>query len=432
LSVEDALKSLDAVQKAEDQLKTINADIKVNADQVQAELNKQTFTITAKVKVDTSAGGGAPIASPFDSTPFGFSRGGPVPSTAPAATPAGYASGGYVFRKPSWSKVPGTGDSDTVPAMLNAGSFVVKKKASQHYGDAIMSRLVRGFASGGPVSSVLTPGAIASVILGGRLPPGFTGNLGGDPELRAVISEASRVMDPLITSAKTLPRSTTGQNLGDYLAAALQLIRNQRDAATARALLDPIEQAAADIKAILDNAHELDIPAVLGLFAPGERGGAFATSRSSALFNLLSSRLIAGRTDGVHFASGGPSGSDTVPAMVTPGEFIVSEPAVRAVSRRFGSGFLGALNSMRIPKVDLDALFAPPPRPAYFASGGYVGGAPSAGATPSAAGGSRDIHVTINANAGDILSKENVRRFIAPVLEDLMKKSGSSRGLNSR
>jgi hypothetical protein len=87
---------------------------------------------------------------------------------------------------------------------------------------------------------------------------------------------------------------------------------------------------------------------------------------------------------------------------------------------------------MRIPKVDLDALFAPPPRPAYFASGGYVGGAPSAGATPSAAGGSRDIHVTINANAGDILSKENVRRFIAPVLEDLMKKSGSSRGLNSR
>jgi phage-related minor tail protein len=66
-----------------------------------------------------------------------------------------FAGGGTVFRRPSWSKVPGVGDADTVPAALPVGSYVVRKAASGYYGDALMSILSRGllaraFGGGGP------------------------------------------------------------------------------------------------------------------------------------------------------------------------------------------------------------------------------------------------------------------------------------------
>jgi hypothetical protein len=372
--------------------------------------------LTASVKLNFLTGGNTDIVLP----PLGLRSGGPVPGIS-AWAPTHYADGGHVvFRRPSWSKVPGTGNRDTVPAMLGAGSFVVKKAASERYGDTTMGRLVQMFAAGG---NVLTPVAIANVLLGGRLPAGFTGALGGDPELRSVISEATRVIQPLLDSAKTLPRSTTGQNYGDFLQAVLELIVNQRDVASARALLDPIEQNAVSIKGALDNAHRLGVPLTLGLFASGERGGRFAGNRPSSFFELASFLLSAGRTGAPHFAEGGPAGTDSVPAMLTPGEFIFRRPAVEAISRIFGGGFLPALNAMKVPKLDLDAALMPP-RPAYMSGGGYVGEAPMR-TQPSAAGASRSISVTVNANPGDILSANNVKRFIVPVLEEAMRKSNT-------
>ena len=58
-------------------------------------------------------------------------------------------------------KVPGVGNKDTVPASLPVGSFVIKKKAANYYGDTILRTLrnrVPAFAKGGAVSAMLTPG----------------------------------------------------------------------------------------------------------------------------------------------------------------------------------------------------------------------------------------------------------------------------------
>src|SRR5207249_2187992 len=49
----------------------------------------------------------------------------------------------------------------------------------------------------------------------------------------------------------------------------------------------------------------------------------------------------------VPYARGGAS-SDTVPAMLTPGEFVISRPAVETITRNFGGGFLDAVNQMRV------------------------------------------------------------------------------------
>ena len=63
--------------------------------------------------------------------------------------PIGFASGGVV---------PGSGNRDTVPAMLTPGEFVVSKKAAQSIGPANLDRMnkkgVQGFAKGGPVGRV--------------------------------------------------------------------------------------------------------------------------------------------------------------------------------------------------------------------------------------------------------------------------------------
>jgi hypothetical protein len=64
-----------------------------------------------------------------------------------------YATGGPVFDAPHWDVVPGTGNTDSVPAGLRPGSFVLRKRATAYYGD-----LLKRFATGGPVPSMLMPG----------------------------------------------------------------------------------------------------------------------------------------------------------------------------------------------------------------------------------------------------------------------------------
>jgi hypothetical protein len=44
-------------------------------------------------------------------------------------------------------------------------------------------------------------------------------------------------------------------------------------------------------------------------------------------------------------AGGGiPGNTDTVPAMLTPGEFVIRRDAVKAIEEKFGKGFLEELN----------------------------------------------------------------------------------------
>ena len=62
------------------------------------------------------------------------------------------------------------------------------------------------------------------------------------------------------------------------------------------------------------------------------------------------------------FTRGGVAGSDSVPAMLTPGEYVVNRSAVS----RFGAGFFEALNNLSMPAQALAQ------RVQGFASGGLV------------------------------------------------------------
>lgn len=70
-----------------------------------------------------------------------------------------FASGGAVsdFPAPRWSTVPGVGNSDSVPAALEPGSFVLRKAAARYYGSSVLD-LIQRFAHGGRVASMLMPG----------------------------------------------------------------------------------------------------------------------------------------------------------------------------------------------------------------------------------------------------------------------------------
>jgi TP901 family phage tail tape measure protein len=65
----------------------------------------------------------------------------------------GLHSGGPVFPRPAWSRVPGLGNEDTVPAALPTGAYVLRQAAARYYGP-----LLQRLASGGLVNTLLTPG----------------------------------------------------------------------------------------------------------------------------------------------------------------------------------------------------------------------------------------------------------------------------------
>jgi TP901 family phage tail tape measure protein len=69
--------------------------------------------------------------------------------------------GGIIQKFASGGVVPGVGNRDTVPAMLNEGDFVIRKSSTQNIGTDVLSSMA-GYAAGGSVSkgvpALLTPG----------------------------------------------------------------------------------------------------------------------------------------------------------------------------------------------------------------------------------------------------------------------------------
>ena len=93
---------------------------------------------------------------------FGFSTGGIVPTPGDSAfigPVVGHATGGLISG-------PGTGTSDSIPARLSHGEFVVNaRQTSQNRPllEAINSGQLRGFASGGLVSDLAVPSVAMSI-----------------------------------------------------------------------------------------------------------------------------------------------------------------------------------------------------------------------------------------------------------------------------
>lgn len=348
--------------------------ISSNASDVQSQINaltqptSSTHTIYVQ-KVEQNATGGLVGAG------IGrYASGGPV-----SAMIRKFATGGPVFRKPGWSKVPGSGNGDTEPALLKAGSFVVKKAASQYYGDGIMGAMARGvakFAGGGSVSS-------SSSGLG------FAASAGSNAD-----NDLWSKLNEMILFVNKANKKRFGIS----------------DAYGQRTIDGEMKRARVyDADGTVNPKKMADLIAVWERTIENMKIGDIMFSYTSWLENL----------DAFHkFATGGEAqGSDTVPAMLTPEEWVIQPPAVK----KYGSGFMDDINNMRIPR-EMLAGIGRPPQVARFASGGQVGGFQS---SPSSNGESaRTVTIKFAAANGASASGQFRRNDVQAML-DVLKQAGA-------
>ncbi|MBS1942734.1 MAG: phage tail tape measure protein, partial [Bacteroidetes bacterium] len=217
-----------------------------------------------------------------------------------------FADGGAVapaFPRMAGGSVPGSGHHDTVPRTLEAGAFVIRKAAVRKYGSGALTRLAKGvqqFAFGGFVGDGTTKknrevvAALKTLELGMEVIR--SGNWGGP-----IASMATRNhWGFLYSKDKPLLESMLGdKELTGRQKSALQttLIRWQW----------AMQRSKKDL--------ERDLIEYMNQY------------------------------QGEFFAHGGIAKSDTVAAMLTPGEFVVNRQAVA----RYGAGFFEAINNLSAP-----------------------------------------------------------------------------------
>jgi len=371
----------------------VTIDAKTAVDKARAEImSLDGLTVTAKLRLEQQTVEGHAAGGLVGQA----TRGMRSASAGLRGVVQRFATGGPVFRKPTWSKVPGSGNGDTVPAGLQAGSFVVRKAASRYYGDSLLGSLNRAqhFAAGG-LASPLTGGAASSLpMLGRKLSDivlgGSLGGLGGGRKVDGVdLQKLQRELTAIQEAGRSLPHSSTGLDVGKWAAALLERIPFLTDAKL-KVLADFVDNEVEGILAGIMQARSFGVPSVVG--------------------EQLLGWLFLNR--------GGPArGTDTVPAMLTPGEWVIRKPAVD----HFGAGLLSAINSMRIPREALARLVAPPARPRYFADGGPVkfnGGPRNASRSDPV----NSQPVTVNIYTTEKLTPEAVRRNVIPVLRDEIRR----------
>lgn len=411
----------DAIKQA-NEAATKGATLNITIDQdsaraAEARLVELTRDRTVNVIVNQIAGTGLSVAPGLATGgPVGaFRAGGPVQRLVQA-----FAAGGGVFRRPLWSKVPGVGDGDTVPALLQEGSFVVRKAASRHYGDGIMARLTRGYAEGGAVGGMLD--TVRRFAIGGAAQR----YLGGGTESadaaawRETRRDSEATITDLIAAATGLPPAYWGDDIRAYLARVLEMIRLARSAGEAKALWDRFKGDVDSIRAAIAQSHQLSVPLV---YWAGSLSGPAVSGGDRSLGVKPDDMAVGRRNPGsnfttLRFADGGAVGTDTVPALLTPGEWVIP----RNVARALGGGFLSAINAMRAPRDALSGLGTGLMPMRRFATGGPVPGAtiPQAG-TMAAAGG---VNITINATGADFRDESAVRRLLLPVIRDIQRRTG--------
>lgn len=289
-NVEGMIKALDRIQTES------RHQVSTNADAARAEImslnganTSSTHTIYVQ-KVEVNATGGLVGGM------RNFADGGAV---APA------------FPRMSGGSVPGSGHHDTVPRTLDAGAFVIRKAAVQKYGSGALSRLanravagVAHFAKGGPVT-VTQPKRNRDVV-----------------EAEKMIELGLQGLGQISYSGSLDARDKTfayWNPLARQDRSALEKIIDRKTlTANERANLDQIKQRW---------RFAMAQPMIYG------------KDLERDLIDYMES------LDGEFFAKGGLSKSDTVPAMLTPGEYVVNRSAVA----RLGVGFFEAINNLSAP-----------------------------------------------------------------------------------
>lgn len=299
INLDDATRALSDFQtEVSTKLKietTSDHTIESNAKQVEAEINNlngknttSTHTVvTRNVSANNAGGLIAPVAR--------FNQGGAVG-----------------FPRMSGGVVPGSGNQDTVPRTLAAGSFVLRKAAVGKYGLGNLKGLlgtVKRYADGGDVKAdnfALKDMGQAAILARAE-------RIGGVTLRKRIEAEWDRIMQSLVGTSDW---GAIGRMMNDTIKELDELqLRQERKAL--------IEQQRNN----RGTQHTREVPVL-----PFAAGGA-----------------------------AGLSNQDTVPAMLTPGEVVVD----RGTVRRLGLGFFHALNNLKAPQRILG-----------FNKGGVVPGAP--------------------------------------------------------
>lgn len=358
--------------------------VNTNADAARSQISSlngmntsSTHTIYV-TKVETNATGGLVGAG----VPH-FAVGGSV------ASPVAQA-----FARMTGGSVPGSGDQDTVPRTLDAGAYVLRKAAVRKYGSTALSKIANGvarFATGG---SVVTPGS--NVI-----------------KRNKDAAEAQQMIELGMSGLRQYVqwmRHQYGASLSigfeyDTLQGYGQLANTDRrtlESLVNRKQLTGNEKQKLD--AIKANWRQAMAQPLL-----------YGKDLERDLMEYMEQH------QGEFYRGGGVAKSDTVPAMLTPGEYVVNRSAVS----RFGTGFFESLNNLSLPAQSLAA------RVQGFASGGLVQSlvSPMAVPRPAFAGdaapvrtvrvelaaGNRSVSATVDARDEtrllDILKQAKARAF---------------------
>ncbi|MBO0942443.1 phage tail tape measure protein [Acidovorax temperans] len=331
-NVEGMIKALDRIQTES------RHQVSTNAEAARAEImslnganTSSTHTIYV-TKVETNATGGLVGGGVRH-----FADGG-------AVSPA--------FPRMSGGSVPGSGHHDTVPRTLDAGAFVIRKAAVQKYGSGALSRLansVAHFATGG-----------------------FVG--GEKPKKNREVVQAQKMMELGMVSINT---GSWGGPIAN------QATRNHWSKLWN--LDKPVLERLESLKT-LTSREQGALSAII------ERWKWAMNNSKQDLERELIDYME--QNQGEFYRRGGLAKSDTVPAMLTPGEYVVNRSAVA----RLGVGFFEAINNLSAPAQALAGRALAGIQ--GFASGGLVRPAASALSSPllpSDSGPSRTVRVELSA-----------------------------------
>jgi TP901 family phage tail tape measure protein len=370
--LQDQVLALTKVTDAGINLK-INKDI-AGLEAAELVLEKLTRDRTVKIGVAPGQEGSPEFVGPPSP---GFNRGGEVRQQFAQM----YAGGGPVFRPLSGHRVPGVGSGDTHPAALPVGAFVIRKAAAQFYGDSGMARLARGYASGGPVEEATQA----------ELAIAYHDHIVKYLQLFPIFREAISFMRKRVEL----------------------IMRNPGDSGSVEALIK-------DVGTLASNIGLVRMAGFTGVGASGKTLEKALISFPDFVRGLKSqpSKSSAFR---VEFATGGPVGSDRVPAWLTPGETILNP----SVTRLFGSNFLNAVNQMRVSPAMLSSVLGNfrPPSPRYFNNGGIVPGmsVPERGTLTSATGAN---YTFVFNGANNDFTDPRVQRRAANGIREQLRREG--------
>ena len=349
-NVEGMIKALDRIRTESQHSVSTNADAAKGQIQSLNGMNTSSTHTIYVTKVETNATGGLAGAG------IGrFADGGSVSSPLGAA-----------FTRMSGGSVPGSGDQDTVPRTLDAGAFVLRKAAVRKYGSNILSKLANGvarFATGGSV----TPTGPAPIK---HNRDAFEAQKMIELDLQGMREYTSWLRGHYGASLSIDMEWQTMKSYGQQAATDRQTL----ESLPKRAQLTANEKQKLDaIKQTWRNA--MAQPLVYG------------KDLERDLMDYMEQH------QGEFFRGGGMAKSDSVPAMLTPGEYVVNRTAVS----KFGAGFFESLNNLSMPAQTLAKGVQ------GFATGGLVSGAMARGSIDrpvldAATGPTRTVRVELAAN----------------------------------